>query len=120
MRLRPWFSGLFLLALCSLAAEGQRRCTTGVPCGNTCVAADSVCRATPPTAQSSRRQVLSERTRFAVRDTTAAWVASNRGTMYYRNGCPDAKRIPALSRLYFRTEQDAQKGGFKRSRSRDC
>lgn len=48
------------------------------------------------------------------------WVASSRGHTYYRRGCSTANRLAPQNVIYFRTEQDAQKAGYHRSRSKGC
>ena len=40
------FLGLSLLAVGN--AEGQKNCRKGIPCGNTCIAANKVCVACKP------------------------------------------------------------------------
>lgn len=50
----------------------------------------------------------------------APWVASSRGHTYYRRGCSTANRLSPANLIYFRSEADAQKAGYHRSRSKGC
>ena len=49
-----------------------------------------------------------------------AWVASSRGHTYYRRGCSTANRLSPANLIYFRTEEEAQQAGYRRSTSRGC
>ncbi len=49
-----------------------------------------------------------------------AWVASSRGEVYYRRGCSNANRLAAENRVYFRTEEEAKRAGYRRSGSPGC
>ena len=113
------FVGLSLLVVGS--AEGQRTCRKGIPCGNTCIAANKVCHvatpSTPPTA--SPAPASSDSTAIAPKDG-AAWVASSRGHTYYRRGCSTANRLSPGNLIFFRTEEEAQRAGYRRSTSRGC
>jgi hypothetical protein len=107
--------GLSLLIVSN--AEGQKNCHKGIPCGNTCIAANKVCHigtpSTPPTASRD------DSTAVAQKDSMA-WVASSRGHTYYRRGCTTAKRLSPANLIYFRSEQEAQRAGYHRSTSRGC
>jgi len=48
------------------------------------------------------------------------WVASSRGEVYYRRGCGNANRLVPENRVYFRTEEDAKRAGYRRSGSPGC
>ncbi len=114
---RTLFTLLGLGILVASNAEGQKNCRKGIPCGNTCIAANKVChigtRATP--ASTSRN----DSTAVAQQDSTA-WVASSRGHTYYRRGCKTANRLSRANLIYFRTEEEAQRAGYRRSTSRGC
>jgi hypothetical protein len=113
------FLGLSLLAVGN--AEGQKRCTKGIPCGNACIAANKVCRvgtpSTPPTATPAPAR---SDTAAVAPTNTMAWVASSRGHTYYRSGCSTANRLSPANRIYFHTEEEAQRAGYRRSTSRGC
>ena len=68
------FLGLSLLVVGN--AEGQKNCRKGIPCGNTCIAANKVCHvgtpATPPTP--SATPLRSDSTPVAATNAMA-WVA---------------------------------------------
>ncbi len=46
-----------------------------------------------------------------------AFFASSRGQKYYPRGCSAGKSIKMENRVYFDTEEEAQKAGFERSSS---
>ncbi len=116
---------LVLLAVAALiafpvAADAQKRCVKGKPCGNTCIAANKTCRVgapsytppspTPPAATAVPLQA----------GDSQLWVASSRGHVYYKRGCSNANRLALQNRIYFRTEDQAQRAGYRRSASRGC
>src|SRR2546427_9390010 len=111
--------GLSLLAVSN--AEGQKNCRKGIPCGNTCIAANKVCHVgTPSTTPTvSPAPARNDTTAVAPKDG-AAWVASSRGHTYYRRGCSTANRLSPTNLIYFRTEEEAQQAGYRRSTSRGC
>ena len=113
------FLGLSLLVVSN--AESQKNCRKGIPCGNTCIAANKVCHigtpSTPPTP--SAAPARSDSMTVASKDSMA-WVASSRGQVYYRRGCSNANRLTPDNRVYFRTEEQAQQAGYRRSPSRGC
>ena len=106
--------GLSLLALTS--AEGQKNCRKGIPCGNTCIAANKVCHIGTPSTQPT---VPHDSITVPQKDSMA-WVASPRGHTYYRRGCTTANRLSRTILIYFRTEEEAQRAGYRRSASRGC
>ena len=209
MKLPPRLAlGAAMLLGLSLAAardlEAQRRCVRGIPCGNTCIAANRTCRtgsppsqptpaptsrATPtappaspapapaPSAapqpayatpaapaggltvpgvpgyvaldtiellevQGARLRALERRglagagvsvpaptadpQSYSVPQPPATpassgpWVASRRGSTYYRSGCSGANGLAAQNRIYFQTEAEAQAAGYRRSSARGC
>lgn len=113
------FSALAFLALALAPSEldAQKRCTKGKPCGNSCIAQDKVCRIGAPTTTTSpppaARQVQPP-------TTTGAFVASSRGTVYYPSACSAAKDLAAANRIYFKSEQEAQAAGYRRTTNRAC
>jgi len=118
---RTLFTLLGLSLLVASNAEGQKNCRKGIPCGNTCIAANKVCHVgtpatpatTPPTA------ARNDSTAAAPKDG-AAWVPSSRGHTYYRRGCGTTNRLSPANLIYFRTEEEAQQAGYRRSTSRGC
>lgn len=192
--------GLTLTAARDL--EAQRNCVRGIPCGNTCIAANRTCRtgtppsrpapepntrtttaAPPPTStqaaedaprnyaptpvtearaaqgltvpgvpgyvaldsiellevQAARLRAFERRGGASVaaaaltaRDSPVAtaaaaqaatrgpWVASSRGSVYYRTGCSGGNGLAAQNRIYFETETEAQAAGYRRSSARGC
>jgi len=114
---RALFGILGLSLLVVVNAEGQKNCRKGIPCGNTCIAANKVCHigapSTPPTTSRSDSTAVAP-------TNSMAWVASSRGHTYYRRGCSTANRLSPGNLIYFRTEQEAQRAGYRRSASRGC
>lgn len=188
--------------------EAQRRCTKGIPCGKTCIAANRTCRtgsppsrpapsplpraaatapprsASPETSASkvdsarapidnangngltvpgipgyfaldstelievqaarlralerARRNELATTLPLPFRAPTSAertadtsvgpgtsstsgpWVASTRGTVYYKTGCRGANTLVVRNRIYFQSEQEAQVAGYRRSKASGC
>ncbi len=110
--------GLSLLVVGN--AEGQKNCRKGIPCGNTCIAANKVCHVgTPSTSPTTSPAPASDSTAFAPTNNMA-WVASSRGHTYYRRGCGTANHLSSANRIYFHTEEEAQRAGYRRSTSRGC
>lgn len=118
---------LLILAVVCLAAfptigDAQKRCVKGKPCGNTCIAVSKTCRVstpsyTPPPAEALPTAAPASR---AEPGDSLPWVASSRGQVYYRRGCSNANRLALENRVYFRTEDQAQRAGYRRSTSRGC
>ena len=103
---------LLTLAIAALiafpaAADAQKRCVKGKPCGNTCIAANKTCRVATAPAR-------------AEPDANAPWVASSQGQVYYKRGCSNANGLAPANRIYFRTEEEARGAGYRRSTSRGC
>ena len=109
-----------LLLLTPALASAQKNCTKGIPCGNTCIAANKTCRigsaapASAPAARATRPDTA------AVPGPSAPWVASSIGRTYYRNGCAGARKLKAENRIYFTSEDDAKAAGLRRSAARGC
>lgn len=104
--------------------EAQRRCVKGKPCGNTCIAMNRTCRvgtpSAPPTARTPTTPPASTRGDTAATAAAAPWVASSRGSVYYRNGCSGGNQLAVQNRIYFKTEEEAQAAGYRRSTARGC
>ncbi|TLY50484.1 MAG: hypothetical protein E6K55_11550 [Gemmatimonadetes bacterium] len=109
-----------LLVLPAVAAA-QTQCVKGKPCGRTCIADNKTCHVERPA------YVPAAAAESAPPDTARAepgegmpWVASSRGEVYYRRGCGNANRLVPENRVYFRTEEDAKRAGYRRSGSPRC
>ena len=116
-----------LVAIATLLAfaqpsEAEKRCRKGIPCGNTCISATKTCHVGSGDATSAR-PLTSSAAADSQPDTAhvpAAWVASSRGSTYYRNGCSGGRRLSPENRIYFATEEQAQRAGYRRSRTDGC
>jgi len=111
------FTFLALSLLVVSHADAQKNCRRGIPCGNTCIAANKVCHIGTPSAPPAAS--VTDSTAVAQKDSMA-WVASSRGHTYYRRGCSTANRLSRANLIHFRTEEDAKKAGYRRSTSRGC
>jgi hypothetical protein len=120
-------------------ADAQKRCTKGIPCGNTCISASKTCRIgtgtatreppyTPPPPAVTARPEPTEPSGQVPRLTSAserdprAWVAVEGATIYYPNQytCEPSRTLTVSGRVYFRTEAEAQRAGYRRSEERGC
>src|SRR5687767_14169548 len=101
-------------------AEAQKNCRKGIPCGNSCISATKTCRiGTPAPAPASAVQAVAEHVAEPnTASSEAAWVASSRGSTYYRNGCSGGNKLSPANRIYFATAEAAEAAGFRRSRTR--
>lgn len=114
---------LLALLLPIASAEGQRNCSKGKPCGNTCIARDKTCRiGTPAGGATPRPEATSARPAVATaaEDTLGRFVASSRGQVYYLRTCGPAQRLADQNRIYFKSEEEAEAAGYRRSTSRGC
>jgi hypothetical protein len=126
-----------LLLLCGLASifvvsrsEAQKNCRKGIPCGNTCISRDKVCRiGTAPAPSSSApaaRALVAPANPAPVESSTTAtdseypWVGSFADGIFFRATCTAAQDLAPANRRYFRTAQDAEGAGFRRSRTPGC
>lgn len=104
-----------------VAADAQKRCVKGKPCGNTCIAVNKTCRVgTPSYTPPPSRTPPAPTTARAEPAESLPWVASSRGQVYYKRGCSNANRLAPENRIYFRTEAEAKRAGYRRSTSRGC
>lgn len=106
-----------------LEVEAQKNCRKGIPCGNTCIAANKTCRVgtsrpTPPAATAAAP--ATQQGRGSVAEGEARFVASIRGSTFYAKGCPGARKLSPANLRYFRSEEEAQQAGYTRSRQKGC
>lgn len=120
-------AALLTIALFASRADAQRNCKKGIPCGNSCIAANKVCRigTSPaprdpqPTAQP--QTLIGGSMAAAAKDSAGfEWVGSVDGSIYYRATCPMAMRLWPEERIRFRSESDATARGYRRSRVVGC
>jgi hypothetical protein len=102
-------------------AAAQKQCVKGKPCGHTCIAVAKTCHVDRPTyAPPSDTASAPTSTAPAEPGADMSWVASSRGEVYYRRGCATAIRLVPENRVYFRSEEDAKRAGYRRSGSPGC
>lgn len=115
---------LLLAALALLLGAGsaaaQKNCRKGIPCGNTCISATKTCRTVTPASAPATAATAAVADTLTSEVEEAPWVASSRGTTYYRNGCSTARRLSPANRIYFQSEEEAERAGYRRSRSKGC
>ncbi len=103
------------------AAAAQKQCVKGKPCGHTCIAVAKTCHVERPAyAPPSDTDSAPAGTALAEPGAGMSWVASSRGEVYYRRGCVNASRLVPENRVYFRTEEEAKRAGYRRSGSPGC
>jgi hypothetical protein len=79
--------------------------------------------AVPLSGQSGPRPIPRNRDttqRADPRREIGPWTASTKGHTYYRTGCSTANKLAVKNRIYFKSEEEANKAGYSRSRSRGC
>ena len=112
-----------LAVLCAIAVSAplhaQKACKKGIPCGNTCIAANKVCHIATPSTDTAKTPAKSDSS-SASSATAGQWVASKIGRTYYKAGCSGANKLKAGNVVTFATEQEAQKAGYTRSRAKGC
>jgi len=120
--MRRSFLLLALLLGLGRTAEAQRVCKTGKPCGNSCIAQNKTCHVGSGSARSAGSTAVPLRTGAPAEPSTDSmpWVGSSRGHTYYIRGCSGANQLAVQNRIYFRTEAEAERAGYQRSRSRGC
>lgn len=116
------------IALVATPVDAQRRCTKGIPCGNSCIAANKVCRVgTSPAPREPAPHVPATSTQALIGQSATArdsvsfdWVGSVDGSIYYRSTCVMATKLWPQERVFFRIESDAVARGYRRSRVVGC
>lgn len=114
----------------SATADAQKNCRKGIPCGNSCISANKVCRI-GSSAPASERAPEPARERSGAPSSGAAslygssssagqWVASSRGSTYYAASCSGGRKLAASNRIYFRSEAEAKAAGYSRSTQKGC
>jgi hypothetical protein len=112
---------LYLVLTPLVQAEAQKKCSKGIPCGNTCISADKICRigASRPSAAPTYVAPIGEPVTQPQPGAPAEWVGLVNGRVYYRASCQAARELPEpLHR--FRTEAEAQQLGYRRSKVPGC
>jgi len=104
-----------------VVASAQTQCVKGKPCGRTCIAVNKTCHVERPAyVPAAAAESVPPDTARAEPGEDMRWVASSRGEVYYRRGCGNANRLVPENRVYFRTEEDAKRAGYRRSGSPGC
>lgn len=111
-----------LTLLLPAAAEAQKHCKKGIPCGGTCISATKTCHLgtivpTPERAPAATAALVRQQSHA---DTLGEWVASSRGHTYYRRGCSGANKLSQANLISFPTEEAAKAAGYRRSAQRGC
>lgn len=112
------------VAVLPASAEAQRSCKKGIPCGNSCISPTKTCRigiggeASKPDTASTKAAIILRA--LADYESRNAWVANVDGPVYYPISCRPAQMILPEEAVYFDTELDALKAGFRRSKAKGC
>jgi hypothetical protein len=113
-------------------AAAQKNCKKGIPCGNSCISATKVCRigsapSTPepmPATSAEASTARSFAAQISAGDSAPAtefpWIGSFADGVYFQATCPAALDLAPTNRRYFRTHQDAEGAGYRRSRTTGC
>jgi hypothetical protein len=138
--MRIGYQLLVLSLLFSAELHAQRRCTKGIPCGNTCIAANKTCRVgstTPPrtaTPQATAPQPrgdsvvrllygTSQSNADSIKSGTAndtLFVGSRVDGVFFLRTCLAAQDLAPENRRYFKTEKEALDAKYRRSRVPGC
>lgn len=106
---------ILALAACAAApAAAQKNCKKGIPCGNTCISADKVCRI----GGSSSSGTVAPRPLTA--PAAAGFVGSKADKVYFAEGCSAALDLASGNRRRFTSAEEAERAGFRRSRVEGC
>lgn len=110
-----------LLAIAA-PAEAQKNCKKGIPCGNSCIAANKTCRigSSSPTPSRTTAPAAPARLMGSAAADSAQWVGSSRGSTYYLRSCSGAGKLAAANRVYFKSEEEARAAGYRRSTQKGC
>lgn len=106
---------VLLLVLAATPVIAQKRCVKGIPCGNTCIAANKTCRVGPGSATMAPRTLSP----VTIPDSMH-FVASTRGRTYYWVGCSGWKSLAPANLRFFRTAADARAAGLRVSTQARC
>lgn len=113
---------LFALLLTDAgAADAQKRCVKGIPCGNTCIAATSSCRVGTGNADQAPASARPTPSSSAVRiPPEAVYVASSRGRVFYPAACSAWRSLAPGNLIWFRSAEEAIAAGLTPSKSPGC
>ncbi len=126
---------VLLICLLLLVAPGTlsaQHCTKGKPCGNSCIVQNKTChvgsgtatRATPSITSTPRYPATSTVAPVTsppvIVGTLGPWVASSRGHVYYWKSCSPARQLAVANRRYFRSQDEAEQAGYRRSTTSGC
>ena len=114
MRASSLVLAFIMAALAPSAVAAQKNCRKGIPCGNTCIAADKVCRigGTPPAPRTDPRPLGTA--------SGTIFVGSKAVRVYFLAGCPAALDLAPRNTREFPSAEDAQRAGYRRSRVDGC
>jgi hypothetical protein len=105
-----------LLVVAAAPLSAQKRCKKGIPCGNTCIAANKVCHVGTPAATAAPAPATTP----SPSTNDAPWVGSSRGRTYYRAGCAGAKKLAPQNLITFKSEAEAKRAGYVHSTQKGC
>lgn len=123
-----------LVGLAWSTVAGAANCRKGIPCGNSCIAANRTChlnRSAPPPATPKMQPRGSIAAPAAVAAPAAAvvqalpgapamWAASEADRIYFAPGCAAAQDLTPANKRFFPDEATAIAAGFRRSSVEGC
>lgn len=126
MRLVSSAAVLLALMALSVPADAQKRCTKGIPCGNTCIAANKTCRiGTSPSTAPSDRQAPPRPSSASATATTQDTPASGSTRVWLNTGsgvyhCPGTRWYGQTKAGEYLTESAAVSRGYRPAGGKSC
>lgn len=117
-----WILILAIAALLPAELTAQPNCKKGIPCGNSCIAANKTCRiGTRPAPAPGTAQPLLGAAAAAPIPDSVRYVGWKEAGLYFKRTCAVVTTIPVGQRLYFRDEKSSKAAGLKPSSvNADC
>ncbi len=106
-----------IAAFAAAPAAAQKNCKKGIPCGNTCISADKVCRIG---GSSSTGSVAPQPLAAPAPPAAGAFVGSKADKVYFIEGCSAALDLASGNRRRFMSAEEARRAGYRRSRVEGC
>ena len=122
---------VLLLVVCALNLQAQKRCVKGIPCGNSCIAANKTCRIGTPSTTSERAEPKTVSTGTAKKDSVASdssgktstdvgavkvWV-NTKSRVYH---CEGSRYYGQTANGKYSSEKEAVEQGYRPAYGRKC
>lgn len=109
-----------LLSTSPTRLTAQKKCRTGIPCGNSCISATKTCRIGSSAPATARPGATSSQPASLLSPAAGRWVGSVADRVYFLATCSAALDLAADNRVTFASPQDAERLGFRASRVPGC